>query len=212
MIRWNTLPRDSRVFLYLPDVDNRLIVAAAASRNGPPRLLAHDAETLLCRVGDVSYVPIPGPRPLNIPGLISIELPPTVAKGQRFTVSIHQISGWPRKIIGSFQITIPVRTAAEILPREVRRLSVLRHIGLAIPVTNRWYKIWQRLLGQVGDRVRDLGGDPDQVRPDPTGEGGVGGHGPPGPWRWQDRGGNRSDYADPLRLHRPVRGLCAQDL
>jgi len=173
MIRWNNLPRDSRVSLYMPNVDARQVVAAAASRNGPPMLAAREADTVICRVGDVTYVPVPGPRVQNIPGLISIELPPTVTTGQRFTVSIHQVSGWPRKVIGAFQIAIPVTTAVQLLPRETRRLAVLRHIGLAIPAGNRWRKIWDRLLDQVGDRVRGLGGDPDAVRPSPSGgEGG----------------------------------------
>lgn len=171
MIRWHNTPRDSRVTLFMPDVDIREIVAAAAARNGPPILKARDDETIVCRVGDVSYVPVPGPRALNIPGLISIELPPTVTTGQIFTVTVHQVSGWPRRIIGTFQITIPVHTATDILPRETRRLSVLRYIGQSIPTGNRWYKIWQRMLGHLGDRVRDLGGDPDQVHPSPTGEG-----------------------------------------
>ena len=169
MIRWNNLPRDSRVSLYLPDVDARQVVAAAASRNGPPVLAAREADTVICRVGDVTYVPIPGPRALNIPGLITVELPPTVSTGQTFTISLHQISGLPRKVIGAFQITIPVTTAAQILPRETRRLAVLRHIGLAIPAGNRWRRIWDRLLDQVGDRVRGLGGNPDHVRPSPSG-------------------------------------------
>lgn len=169
MIRWNNLPRNSRVALYMPDVNTKQIVAAAASRNGPVILKADDDNSILCRVGDVSYVPVPGPRALNIPGLISIELPPTVTAGQIFTVTIHQVSGFPRKIIGSFQITIPVHHAAEILPRETRRLSVLRYIGQTIPTRNRWYLIWQRLLDQITDRVRDLGGDPDKVEPSPSG-------------------------------------------
>ena len=188
MIRWNNLPRDSRVSLYVPDIDARQVIAAAAARNGPPVLAAREADTVICRVGDVTYVPIPGPRALNIPGLISIELPPTVTTGQTFTVSLHQISGLPRKIIGAFQITIPVTTAAQILPRETRRLAVLRHIGLSIPAANRWRKIWDRLLDQVGDRVRGLGGDPGKVPPSSSGgegpgerpgDGGQPGH-PPG--------------------------------
>jgi hypothetical protein len=170
MFRWNDLPRESHVTLYIPSADAGEIVAAAAARNGPPVLTARAHDTLFCRPGDVTYVPLPGPRQVNIPGLLSVELPPTVKAGERFTVSVHQISGRPRRIIGSFQLTIPVVQPAEILPIEVRKLSVLRHIGLAIPAGNRWRAVWDRLLEQIGDRVRGLGEDPDEIEPSPTGE------------------------------------------
>jgi hypothetical protein len=159
------------VSVYVPDVNVKQVVAAAAFRNGPPVLTAREDNSLICRVGDVTYIPIPGPRALNIPGLLSIELPPTVVRGQKFTVTAHQVSGYPRRIIGSFQITIPVRTATEILPGEIRKLSVLRHIGESIPATNRWHPVWTRYLGEIADRVTGLGGNPDEVFPSPTGEG-----------------------------------------
>ncbi len=134
-------------------------------------LTAREDNSMVCKVGDVTYIPIPGPRALNIPGLLSIELPPTVVKGQKFTITIHQISGYPRRIIGSFQLTIPVHTAVDILPMEVRKLSVLRHIGESIPTTNRWHHVWTRYLGEISDRVKGLGGNPDDIFPSPTGEG-----------------------------------------
>ncbi|MEU2032596.1 galactose oxidase-like domain-containing protein [Nocardia amamiensis] len=170
MIRWHNLPRDSRVSLYLPDIDVDQVVAAAASRNGPHVLTARQDKTLVCTVGDVTYIPIPGPRALNIPGLLSIELPPTVVKGQKFAVTAHQVSGYPRRIIGSFQLTVPVHTADEILPAEVRKLSVLRHIGLSIPTGNRWRPVWDRYLDEIADRVEGLGVNPDEIAPSPTGE------------------------------------------
>lgn len=171
MIRWRDLPRDSRVRVYIPNIDLKQVVAAAAFRNGPPVLTAREDNSLICKVGDVTYIPIPGPRALNIPGLLSIELPQTVARGRKFTITAHQVSGYPRRIIGSFQITIPVKTATEILPREIRKLSVLRHIGESIPATNRWRPVWTRYLEEIADRVKGLGGNPDDVRPSPTGEG-----------------------------------------
>lgn len=171
MIRWHNLPRDSHVSVYVPDVDVKQMVAAAAFRNGPPMLTAREDNSLICKVGDVTFIPIPGPRALNIPGLLSIELPPTIVKGQKFTVTAHQVSGYPRRIIGSFQMTIPVRTAVEILPREIRKLSVLRYIGESIPATNRWHPVWTRYLGQIEDRVKGMGGNPNDVHPSPTGEG-----------------------------------------
>lgn len=171
MIRWHDLPRDSRVAVYVPDVNVQQVAAVAASRNGPPVLTARDDNSLICKVGDVTYIPVPGPRAFNIPGLLSMKLPPTVVKGQKFTVTVHQVSGYPRRIIGSFQITIPVHTAAEILPREIRKLSVLRHIGESIPATNRWHLVWTRYLGEIADRVKGLGGNPDDIFPSPTGDG-----------------------------------------
>lgn len=177
MIRWHDLPRDSRVFLYVPDIDVRQVVAAAASRNGPALLTAREDNSIICKVGDIAYLPIPGPRALNIAGLLSIELPPTVTRGQKFTVTAHQVSGYPRRIIGSFQLTIPVRTAAAILPAEIAKLSVLRHIGQSIPTANRWRLVWDRYLGEISDRVKGLGGNPDGVLPSPTGDGC-----PQGPW------------------------------
>jgi len=171
MIRWHNLPRDSRVSIYVPDVNVKQVIAAAAFRNGPPVLVAREDNSLICKLGDVTYIPIPGPRALNIPGLLSIELPPTVVKGQKFIVTAHQVSGYPRRIIGSFQMTIPVRTAVEILPLEIRKLSVLRHIGESIPATNRWHPVWTRYLSEIEDRVKGMGGNPDDVHPSPTGEG-----------------------------------------
>jgi hypothetical protein len=171
MIRWHDLPRDSRVNVYVPDINVKQVIDAAAFRNGPPVLTAHEDNSIVCKVGDVTYIPIPGPRALNIPGLLSINLPPTVVKGQKFTITVHQISGYPRRIIGSFQLTIPVHTVVDILPMEVRKLSVLRHIGESIPTTNRWYPVWTRYLGEISDRVKGLGGNPDDIFPSPTGEG-----------------------------------------
>jgi hypothetical protein len=170
LFRWNNLPRDSRVSIYLPDVDVRQMIATSAARGGPHVWTARDDGTLCCRIGDASYLPIPGPRALQIPGLLTVELPPTVVKGQVFTATVHQIAGYPRKIVGSFQLSIHVTTADAILPRETRRLSVFRHIAKAIPSTNRWRAIWERLLGQVEDRVRGLGGDPGTVPASPLGE------------------------------------------
>jgi hypothetical protein len=64
-----------------------------------------------------------------------------------------------------------VNTAAQLLPAETRKLSVLRHIANAIPASDRWHAVFERYLEQIADRVRGFGGDPDAVGPSPTGEG-----------------------------------------
>jgi hypothetical protein len=50
--------------------------------------------------------------------------------------------------------------------------SVLRWIGEAIPPNSRWYPVFHRYLEVVAGRVNDFGGDPLQVPPSPTGDGG----------------------------------------
>lgn len=187
-IRWHDLPRDSIALVYLPDVDLDELLETASRRPGPGMLARVDAHTLQCRIGDVSFLPLPGGRETNIPGLLSIQLPPTVRYGQEYRVTAHQVSGRDRKVIGSFQLTIPVRRSEHLLEKEVRKLSVLRHIALSIPATNRWHPVFVRYLDQIADRVRGFGGDPDKVAPSPAGTGrpaaGGRGDGAACPLRW----------------------------
>lgn len=169
LIRWNNLPADSRVSIYAPDIDVNLVAAVAGVQTGVAKLRARESE-LLCAVGGATYVPIPGGRQTEIPALITIEMPPTVTAGERYTLTVHQISGgFLRRIIGTFQITILVRMPAQILPAASRRLAVFKHIGLSIPAGNRWRPIWNRLLKQQEDNVRGLGGNPDAIPPSPHG-------------------------------------------
>lgn len=172
IIRWNGLPPETVARLYLPDVDVAQVIAAAGTHLGEPALSQVDDHTIMCKVGEITYVPLPGPREVSIPGLISLQLPPDVKSGQVYSVTVQQFAGPPRRIIGAFQITIPVSTGARLLAKEIHNLSVLRHIGLSIPPTNRWHPIFVRYLEEIADRVRGLGFDPDAVAPSPGGDGG----------------------------------------
>jgi hypothetical protein len=172
IIRWNNLPPETVVRLYLPDVDVNHVIAASGSHLGEPVLSHVDDHTLMCKVGEITYIPLPGPRDVNIPALISLQLPPDVKSGQVYTAMVQQYSGLPRRIIGSFQITIPVSTGPLMLATEIHNLSVLRHIALSIPATDRWHPIFVRYLEEIADRVRGLGFDPDGVEPSPGGDGG----------------------------------------
>jgi len=63
-----------------------------------------------------------------------------------------------------------VKTKDALLVPEERLLSVLRWIFQVIPAHNRWYPVFSRYLKQIGDREKELGGDPSQVPPSPTGD------------------------------------------
>jgi hypothetical protein len=75
-----------------------------------------------------------------------------------------------RKVLGSFQLTIPVRKKEAILEPEERLLGVLRWIDKSIPASNRWSPVFDRYIGTIADRVRALGGDPDEIKPSPDGD------------------------------------------
>jgi hypothetical protein len=74
-----------------------------------------------------------------------------------------------RKVLGSFQLTIPVRTKEVMLAPEERLLGVLLYIRESIPPADRWAPVFERYLGVVGDRVLALGGDPGRIKPSPSG-------------------------------------------
>jgi hypothetical protein len=171
IVRWGNLPTGTQATVYLPDVDVDEVIDMAGARSGSPLLERVDPHTIRCLIGDVTYIPLPSGRAMNIPGLITLELPEGVVKGDLYEVFVHQYSGVTGRIVGAFQITIPVSAAELVLPAEIRKLSVLRHVADAIPAIDHWRPVFDRYLGQIGDRVGALGGDPDEVEASPDGTG-----------------------------------------
>jgi hypothetical protein len=136
----------------------------------------------------------------NFTGLLSVNLPMGIRKGQNYTVLVRQLTNasgrvtpppppppkinaqkaavavtlgdtiqW-RRVLGTFQVNIPVSTKEILLPREERRLSIFRWIGEAMPPQRRWYSVFQRYLEGIAQKVEALGGDPNQILPSPTGD------------------------------------------
>ena len=171
MIRWGTLPRDAVATIYLPDVDFASLLEAQVHRPGYELFELVDANTVRCRIGEVTFLPVPAAISRSLPGLVSIQLPPTVSVGQRFRVTAHQISGGPllRKVTGSFEFEIPVSTGPLLLAREARKLAVLRWIAERLGDDLAWRFVFERYLGQIADRVRSFGGDPDKIKPSSAG-------------------------------------------
>ncbi len=172
LIRWHNLPRDSEVTLFFSDVDTADILRIAAEfRRSPAAFEVIDKDTVRFRVADGTWMPLPGGRILNIPALLSVKLPDAIVSGQEFRISIHQVDGATRRVTGAFQINIPVTKAELILDREIRNLSLMKHIATTIPSTNRWYPIFLRYLHGLSLRVNALGGDSKNVHGNPDGSG-----------------------------------------
>jgi hypothetical protein len=187
MLDWGNTPVGSLATLYLPGIDTNNVLKLAVEMYRAHTLVRIDAHTLQCETGGITYIPIPQGEGANYVGMMSVDLPETVKKGQIFTIVVRQVTSAvrrnvtlthervagvstprERRILGSFQITIPVRMKEEILVREERLLSNLRWIQRAIPENNRWFSVFNRYVKQVGSRVDALGGDSNKVVASPT--------------------------------------------
>lgn len=168
MILWNTLPRDTEAEFFLPQLSADALVDLAALHIGPGRVEKVDEHTIRCRVADVSYIPLPPFGPANLAGLITLRLPTNLRYRQVFRVLLQQF-GHDGTFIGTFELMVRVEHAENIVEEEANTLAVLKHVIATRPVTDRWYPIFERWLGQLVERVDELGIDPDLVEPSPLG-------------------------------------------
>jgi hypothetical protein len=187
MIDWGNTPVGSPATIYLPQVNANDILKLAAKLYRSHTLVRIDAHTLQCESGGITYIPIPQGRGANYAGMMSVDLPETVRKGQVFTIVVRQVTSAgggdvtpkgesiaaaphpkERRILGSFQITVPVRVKEELLAHEERLLFNLRWIEKAIPRNSRWSPVFSRYVQQIAQRVDALGGDSKKRKASPS--------------------------------------------
>ncbi|HTX36068.1 MAG TPA: kelch repeat-containing protein [Bryobacteraceae bacterium] len=192
MIAWGSVPAGSFAEVYLPAVSADGIVATASSLYTTHLLQATDAHTLRFPAGGVTYIPIPPGVGVTFAGLLTLDLPAGIHKGDTYTAVVQQITsvaaqavtvgtnvagavaqkpgtGQWRRTTGSFKLTIPVSTKALLLEPEEEYLSIMKWVAEAIPSTNRWYPVMQRYLSQIAGRVTFMGGNPGAIQPSGTG-------------------------------------------
>lgn len=183
MIDWGGLPADSHADIYLSAASADEVIALASRLYASHPFERVDAHTIRCAASGVTYVPIPAKGGANYTGLLTVQPAGELRSGESFEVAVRQLTDatgpgrrgtaagevrW-RKVIGAFQLTIPVGEKRLLLAREELSLGVLRWIGEAIPTGSRWYPTFQRYLDGVAGRVTAFGGDPAKVLPAPPG-------------------------------------------
>jgi hypothetical protein len=199
MIEWGDVPAGSTASIYLPATGAADILTIADRTYTSHRLTALDANTIGCAAEGVTYVPIPpGQQAEHFAGLLTVDLPAGIRQGERYDVTVKQVTvvpvlqrdvrddgahvgavaengktafgtGW-RRVLGVFTMTITVGTKHRLLAGEERLLSILRWIELSIPVESRWYLVFRRYVDQIAHRVRFMGGDPTAIGPTPDGD------------------------------------------
>jgi hypothetical protein len=192
MIQWGNTPPGSFATLYLPGVSAAQVLEMATKMYPTQQLQLVDEHTLSCRTGGATWMPVPQSAGANFAGLLTVDLPATVRKGQVYTIVVRQmtnatVSGRPaavgqtraaiasvslpkqRRVLGSFQLTIPVDTEGTLLEPEERLLAILRWIDENVSPNDRWSPVFDRYLAQIAARVQGFGGNPSQILPSPTG-------------------------------------------
>ena len=193
MIDWGNTPVGCTATIYWPQVDTSAVVRTASRLYGTHLLTAPDGNTLQCKVTrGVTYVPIPTGSGENFAGLLTVDLPPTVVKGQEFKIIVRRIRtrqmqskidvviasprvaavkpqpvamrNW-RYVVGTFQVRIPVSTRDVLLFPEENTLAVLKWRLQNMSPSNRWHPVLKRYLGYVAARVDGLGGNSAEIPP-----------------------------------------------
>jgi hypothetical protein len=196
VIDWGNVPSGSVAQIYLPGTTSAAILSWASRLYTTHNLLAYDPFTIKVPTGGMTYIPIPKGGPINLAGLLSIQLPPGIHKGESYEVIVRQITSedyqaepipqirskkagavsvdrprqfaW-RRTSGVFKLTIPVSTKENLLETEERYYAILQYIKQSIPTASRWYPIFVRYVSQIAGRVSGMGGDPSTIPPSGTG-------------------------------------------
>lgn len=195
LIDWGNTPAGSVVSIYWPGMDTADILRLARLLYLTKSFTALDSHTILYKVTDApGYIPIPpgananagaapGTNP-NFAGLLTVDLPPTVIKGQEFNIVVKRVSSrrmsaerdmgskkpvrvmrnW-RYIVGSFQIKIPVTTSAVMLWPEENTLAILKWRLANMPAGSRWHPVIARYIDYIAARVDGLGGNSAAILP-----------------------------------------------
>ena len=197
MIDWGKTPAGTKARIYWPQVKSTKVLEMADRLYGTHLLAAPDFNTIECAATPgVTYVPIPAGMSENIAGLFTVDLPKGVVVGQEFDIIVRRVttrhvdpipvetsegSGEPpaagadfvmtnwRKVIGAFQVKIPVTTRKTMLRPDQDALAVLKWRIDQMGSTNRWYPVLVRYIDYLSARIKGLGADPAAIPASPDG-------------------------------------------
>jgi hypothetical protein len=182
MIDWVGVPSGATASIFLPAASADDIVRTAGRLYGAQRLTRSDAHTVECDASNVTYVPIPAGSGSDFAGLLTLDVPSGFRKSARCKVIARQVTNATtsrdiavrrpqirRKVLGSFQLTVPVGTAQALLEPEERLLAFFRWILSTLGSGDRWRPVIERYVSEIVLRVKEFGGDPSAIPPSQVG-------------------------------------------
>jgi hypothetical protein len=100
MIDWGTVPVDSIGNIFWPGTSASQVLKLAEQRYAFHDLGMSDANTITCPInGALTYVPIPPSAGANFAGLLTVELPLGVTKGQQFTILVRRYTTSTKPVV-----------------------------------------------------------------------------------------------------------------
>jgi hypothetical protein len=134
-------------------------------RHAPGTVKIVNENTLRLLVGDVTYLPVPPFYGDNLAGLITVQLPEGIKKGQRFKVDVLQVRLDETRVLGGFQLNIQVEKAFEFVEQERRTLELFNQRLSLTPKTSRWLPVLQKQLEFIRKRAKGLVDLANEERP-----------------------------------------------
>src|SRR5271157_1374931 len=95
MIAWGNTPVGTIATIYLPGVRASEILSLAGRNSNLQTLERVDDHTVRCKTAGVTYIPIPSGGTLDLAGLITLDLPFNIHKGQTFCLVARQVMDTP---------------------------------------------------------------------------------------------------------------------
>ena len=92
MIDWGTVPAGSVARVYLPDTADDEVLDLAKRLYRARGLQRIDGHTLQVEAEGISWIPVPAGAQLNHAGLLTVDLPAGIHKGQRFHAVARQVT------------------------------------------------------------------------------------------------------------------------
>ncbi|MDQ1680178.1 MAG: hypothetical protein QOI42_1037, partial [Frankiaceae bacterium] len=92
MLEWGAIPSGTTASIYLPEADADEILQLAGELYDAHRLAKVDDHTISCPTGGVTFMPIPRRSGPNYAGLLTVDLPPGIRRGDTHEVTVRQVT------------------------------------------------------------------------------------------------------------------------
>lgn len=156
MFMWNELPEQCEVELFLPNINCEHVINLRNLRHAPGDVKIIDSHRLKLTPGNITYLPLPPSKNGKVNGVVTIQLPEGIKKGQQWWVDVAQLRGAERRVVGGFRMDIQVSEAKQIADAERRLLEIMFERLSLTAKTHYWYPVLKHRVETIRARAQAL--------------------------------------------------------